>query len=100
METGFQQTRLLMWLQLVSPISWPLILIVVSWAVLLFFGFGVNSGLNPTSLAALAFGSFAAGSAIFLILERNQPFSCLFRVPSAPIERTIAALGPSPASGL
>jgi hypothetical protein len=32
-----------------------------------------------------------------LILELNQPFSGLFRVPSAPIERTIAALGPSPA---
>jgi hypothetical protein len=83
-------------LQLASPISWPLIVIVVSWAMLLFFGFGVTSGLNPTSLGALAFGSFAVASAIFLILELNQPFSGLFRVPSAPIERAIAALG-SPA---
>jgi hypothetical protein len=88
----FQQTRLLMSLELASPIFWPLIVIVVSWATLLFFGFGVTSGLNPTSLGALAFGSFAVASAIFLILELNQPFSGLFRVPSAPIERTIAAL--------
>jgi hypothetical protein len=92
-SAAFQQTRLLMSLQLVSPISWPLIIIVVSWAMLLFFGFGVISGLNPTSLGALAFGSFAVASAIFLILELNQPFSGLFRVPSAPIERAIAALG-------
>ena len=35
---------------------------------------------------ALAFGSFAVASAIFLILELNQPFSEFFRVPSAPIE--------------
>ena len=45
---------------------------------------------------ALAFGSFAVASAIFLILELNQPFSGLFRVPSAPIERAIAVLGKSP----
>jgi hypothetical protein len=44
----------------------------------------------------LAFGSFAVASAIFLILELNQPFSGLFRVPSAPIERAIAVLGKSP----
>jgi hypothetical protein len=74
-SAAFQQTRLLMSLQLMSPISWPLIVIVVSWAMLLFFGFGVTSGLNPTSLGALAFGSFAVASAIFLILELNQPFS-------------------------
>ena len=96
-STAFQQTRLLMSLQLASPISWALIVVVVSWAMLLFFGFGVTSGLNPTSLGALAFGSFAVASAIFLILELNQPFSGLFRVPSAPIERAIAALGSSPA---
>ena len=95
-SSAFQQTRLLMSLQLASPISWPLIVIVVAWAMLLFFGFGVTSGLNPTSLGALAFGSFAVASAIFLILELNQPFSGLFRVPSAPIERAIAALGKSP----
>jgi hypothetical protein len=96
-SAAFQQTRLLMSLQLASPISWPLIVIVVSWAMLLFFGFGVTSGLNPTSLGALAFGSFAVASAIFLILELNQPFSGLFRVPSAPIERAIATLTKSPA---
>ena len=76
-----------------KPDFLPLIVIVVSWATLLFFGFGVTSGLNPTSLGALAFGSFAVASAIFLILELNQPFTGLFRIPSAPIERAIAALG-------
>ena len=95
-SASFQQTRLLMSLQLASPISWPLVVVVASWAMLLFFGFGVISGLNPTSLGALAFGSFAVASAIFLILELNQPFSGLFRVPSASIEKTIAVLVKSP----
>ena len=95
-SASFQQTRLLMSLQLASPMSWPLIVIVVSWAMLLFSGFGVISGLNRTTLGALTFGSFAVASAIFLILELNQPFSGLFRVPSASIEQTIAALNGSP----
>ena len=86
-SASFQQTRLLMSLQLASPISWPLIVVVASWAMLLFFGFGVTSGLNPTSLGALAFGSFAVASAIFLIVELNQPFSGLFRVPSVSMSR-------------
>jgi hypothetical protein len=94
-SASFQHTRLLMSLQLASSISWPLITIVVSWAMLLFCGFGVLSGLNPTSIAALAFGSFAVASAIFLILELNQPFSGLLRIPPASIEQTIRVLDES-----
>jgi hypothetical protein len=89
---AFQKTRLLMSLELASSISWPLIGIVVSWAMLLFFGFGVMSRLNATSLGALAFGSFAVATAIFLILELNQPFSGLFRIPAASIEQAMAVL--------
>jgi hypothetical protein len=95
---SFQQTRLLMSLELASAISWPLIVIVVSWAMLLFFGFGVVSGLNTTSLGALAFGAFAVASAIFLILELNQPFSGVFRIPAASLEQTLGALSATPAT--
>ena len=87
------QTRLLMSLQLASPVSWPLLNIVVSWAILLFFGFGVLSRLNSTSLVANVVGAFAVASAIFLILELNEPFSGLFRIPAASVEQTIRALG-------
>ena len=96
-SASFQQTRLLMSLELASSISWPLILIVLSWAMLLFLGFGVVSGLNTTSLGALAFGAFAVASAIFLILELNQPFSGLFRIPANSLEQTLGALNAMPA---
>jgi hypothetical protein len=91
-SASFQQTRLLMSPQLAASISWPLIVIVVSWALLLFAGFGVMSSLNTTSLFALAFGSFAVATALLLILEMSQPFSGLFRLPSEPLAETIAAL--------
>jgi hypothetical protein len=95
-SAAFQQTRMLTSLQLASPLSWPVLLVVVSWAMLLFCGFGVLSGLNSTSVAALAFGSFAVASAIFLILELSQPYTGLLRIPAASMEQTIAALSGSP----
>ena len=88
-----QQTRLLMSLQLASPVSWPLLNIVVSWAMLLFCGFGVLSRFNMTSVVALAFGSFAVASAVFLILQLNEPFTGLLRLPGASVEETIRAIG-------
>jgi hypothetical protein len=88
-----EQTRLLMSLQLASPVSWPLLDVVVSWAMLLFCGFGILSRLNATSVAALLVGAFAVASAIFLILELNEPFSGLFRIPGASVEQTIKAMG-------
>ena len=91
-EAQIQQTRLLMSLQLASPISWPLLIVVASWSILLFCGFGILSRLNVTTLAALTLGSFAIGSAIFLILELNQPYSGLFKIPSSAMEQTIDAL--------
>jgi hypothetical protein len=93
---AFQKTRLLMSLELSSSISWPLVGIVVSWAMLLFFGFGVMSRLNATSVGALGFGSFAVATAIFLVLELNQPFSGLFRIPAASFEEAMEVLSETP----
>ena len=94
-SSAYQQTRTLTTLQLASPVSWPLLVIVVSWAMLLFCGFGVLSGLNGTSAVALAFGSFAVASAIFLILELSQPYTGLIRIPAESMQQTIAALNGS-----
>jgi hypothetical protein len=91
-SASFQQNRLLMSEQLASSISWPLVVIVVGWALLLFCGFGVMSGLNLTSVVALALGALAVATAIFLILELNRPFSGLLRVPTMSIEATLKAL--------
>jgi hypothetical protein len=95
-SSAYQQTRVQTSLQLASPLSWPLLLIVVSWAMLLFCGFGALSSPNGTSAVALCFGSFAIASAIFLILELSQPYTGLLRIPSASMEQTLAALGAAP----
>jgi hypothetical protein len=89
---AIEQTRLLMSLQLAAPISWPLIIVVVSWAFLLFCGHGLLSRANGTVVATLALGAFAVSSAIFLILELNQPYTGLFRISPAVLEQTLEAM--------
>jgi hypothetical protein len=90
---GIQQTRLLISLQLASPVSWPLVTIVVSWALILFCGFGILSRINATTTVAVALGAFAVGSALFLILELSQPLTGVFRVPSGAFDQMLASLG-------
>ena len=87
-----EQTRLLMSLQLAVPFSKPLLFVVVAWAAILFFGFGMLSRITATTLAAMALGAFAVASAIFLILELSEPYSGLFRISPAALEQTIAAM--------
>jgi Protein of unknown function (DUF4239) len=89
---AIEQTRLLVSLQLASSVSWPLVVIVISWALILFCGYGLLSRLNATTLTALGFGAFAVGSAIFLILELSQPFSGVFRIPSGAFDQMLGAL--------
>ena len=91
-DAAIEQTRVLISLQLASSVSWPLVVIVVSWALILFFGYGVLSRINATTLTALGFGAFSVGSALFLILELSQPFSGVFRIPSGAYDQMLESL--------
>lgn len=88
-----EQTRVLISMQLASPISWPLVVIVVSWALILFCGFGLLSRITGTTLAALGFGAFAVGSALFMVLELSHPLGGVFRVPSAAVDQMLELIG-------
>jgi hypothetical protein len=87
-----EQTRLLMSLQLASPIAGSLVIIVVAWSMLLFCGFGLLSGSNATTIAVLGLGAISVASAIYLIRDLSQPYSGFFRVSPAAIEQTIEAV--------
>lgn len=88
-----EQTRLLISLQLASPVSWPLLIVVVFWALILFCGYGLLSRINSTTVAVLGVGALAVGTAIFIILELSEPFTGLFRLPPGAVEQMLGVLG-------
>ena len=75
-----------------SQISRLLINVLLAWACVMFFGYGLVSGTNALTVFMAVVGSLAVGSAIFLILELADPFSGLFRIPSKVIDTLIEAL--------
>ena len=77
---------------LASPVSIPLVVIVVVWATLLFFGYGLLSGGNVASFVVLAVGALAVASAAYLILALSDPYVGLFRVSSAPLDQVLAVM--------
>ena len=87
-----EQTRLLMSLQLSSPVAWSLLTSVIFWSMFLFCGFGVLSGTNPTTIVALGLGAISVASAMFLILDLTQPYSGLFRIPASAMQQAIEAV--------
>ena len=87
------QARLQMSFALSNPVSYPLILMVVGWAMFLFCGYGLMSKGNPMSIAVGAVGAIAIASAVYLILDLSDPYSGPFRTSSAPLEQVLAVMG-------
>jgi hypothetical protein len=76
-----------------NPVSYPLVLTVVAWAIFLFCGFGLMSRGHPMTVVAVSVGACAAASAVFLILDLSSPYSGIFRASSAPLEQVLAVMG-------
>jgi hypothetical protein len=83
------ETRLLMSLQLIDAVSWPLLITVTAWSCLLFCGFGVLSRLNATTVVALVLGACSVASAIFLILDLSQPYTSPLRLSPEALEKIV-----------
>ena len=72
----------IIWISVLGPLPFTLILPYVD----LFW-----TGVLSVVIAGL--GSIAVASAIYIILEFNQPYSGLFRASSAPLEQALAVMG-------
>ena len=87
------QSRLQMSFALTSAVSYPLILIVVGWATVLFCGFGLMSKGHMMSLVSVLVGAVAVASAVYLILDLSSPYSGVFRASPEPLEQVLAVMG-------
>jgi hypothetical protein len=79
------ELRSLMQAQAVPSVSKPLLIALVSWLVVIFFGFSLVAPANATSTLALVAGAFSVACAVFLILELDHPFAGVLRIPSEPM---------------
>jgi hypothetical protein len=92
LSASIGNTRLLAALQLDDTVSLPLIIVVASWAFILFFGFGLVSRIDLLAMASLAFGALAVASAVFLIADLSNPFSGYFQLSPVPVQRVLQDL--------
>ena len=60
------QSRLAMFEQLGSSISWPFLTVLVFWICVLFLGFGLFARFNPTVTVALLVGALRSRARSFL----------------------------------
>ena len=83
------ELRALLQAQAIPSLSKPLLIALVSWLVVIFFGFSLLAPANATSTLALVAGAFSVACALFIILELNYPFAGVIRIPSEPMTNVL-----------
>jgi hypothetical protein len=89
---SIMQSRLAMFEQLGSSISWPFLTVLVFWISVLFVGFGLFARFNPTVTVALVVGALSVAGAIFLILELSEPYRGLMRISDEPLRNAMSQI--------
>jgi len=86
------QLRSLLQAQAIPSVSRPLLIALVSWLVVIFFGFSLVAPPNATTTLALVASAFSVACAVFLILELDHPLAGLIRIPSEPMVNVLNQL--------
>ena len=81
----FAHTRLLLAEQAASSIQTPFLLVLVLWLGIIFASFGLFAPRNGTVYAVIALSALSLSTAVFLILELDQPFVGAIRISDAPL---------------
>src|SRR6516225_7778803 len=87
------QMRWLMVEQGYSPVSTPLVIVVVFSLTITFMSFGVHAPPNGTLIATVFLGALSVSGVMFLILEMYRPFGGLIPISSASLRAALAHLG-------
>ena len=71
-----------------------LLVVVVAWMSLIFFGFGLLAPpRNATVVTALFLCALSVSGAIFIILEMDDPLTGMVQVSEAPMRKSLAIIG-------
>lgn len=87
------QTRWLMIEQGYSPVSMPLLIVVVFSLTISFASFGLHAPPNGTVVATFFLSALSVSGVMFLILEMYTPLGGFIEVSSAPMRAALGYLG-------
>jgi hypothetical protein len=76
-----------------SSIPIPFLVVLVFWLTALFAGFGLFAARNPVAATALCVCALIVSTAIFLILDMDQPLTGLMKLSDEPLRNALAVIG-------
>lgn len=80
------ETRWLLTEQETSSIQMPFLVVVALWLAIIFASFGLFAPRNWTVYAVIGLSALSLSTAVFLILELDQPFSGMLHISDAPLK--------------
>lgn len=91
------EVRRTRWLLLIgsqpNSMSTPLLVVVTSWLTAIFISFGLFAPRNLTVLCTFFVSALAVSTAIFLIVQMNNPFTGILKIPATPMRAAFDQLG-------
>ncbi len=79
--------------QIDSRFPWPFFIVVVSWLAIIFASFGLFAPPNASVTAAFFVAALALSGSIFMILEMDQPYDGMIKIPSTSWRIALDQLG-------
>ena len=86
-------TRWLLIEQSRPTVSQPFLVVLALWLIVIFVSLGVFAPRNATVRTIIFVCAFSVSTAVFLILEMDQPFGGLMQVSDEPLRDAIIELG-------
>ncbi len=75
-----------------SSLSFPLLLVVVSWLTFIFISFGLFAPGNRAVFVTLVACALAVSAAVFIIMAMYTPFSGIMQISSTPIRDALSMM--------
>jgi hypothetical protein len=79
--------------QIGSRFPWHFFIVVVSWLAIIFASFGLFAPRNASVIAALFVAALGLSGALFMIVEMDQPYQGLVKIPSTSLRTALDQLG-------
>jgi hypothetical protein len=79
--------------QIGSRFPWTFFVVVVGWLAVIFLSFGLFAPRNASVIAALLVAAIALAGPIFMMLEMDQPYGGLVKIPSTSLRVALDQMG-------